>query len=196
MTEEQLFEELQNKIRNIQWTNEAAKTQIPKGIETYGLPTRFDPSAGGSLEWSGDVLKHTPFFKVLLTDEDTMSRRFHPKKNVMSETLDVWSYFVKYGLEHKCISRVYTVDNALGYDAQKKLLWARGPDTETCIALLVVGTRVGNCQDPKVMASPEEVVEGIENAKTLEKLPKMLAELNCNLTESCYTTLTLMHQRS
>lgn len=133
-------------INKLNWKNPEPRKYLEISISKFGLPDVLAPQCGGLAIWQenslkirkGNSLEKTPLAKFEIKDEAVLS-------DIRGTSVNFCYAYVKYEVIPKCYEDVKNVDPCLNYDSQTKMLRARAKDYETCIALLMLGTAVGNC---------------------------------------------------
>jgi hypothetical protein len=168
-------------INRLEWINPEPRAYLETMVSRFGLPDVLAHQRGGMAIWHREALKNTPLFKLEVRDEAVLS----PIKGC--EVNFCYTY-VKYEVIPKCYEDVKNVDACLNYDSQTKLLRARGKNYEVCIALLMLGTAVGNCV---VTASMIKKLNRIEEAVSFaySKIDLFTKQLQTNLDNAAGSPL-------
>jgi hypothetical protein len=129
-----------NMLNKLEWTNEEPKDYLERLVQKFGrVPDILAPQKGGLAAWEGYVLRNTPFARIEIHDNLTVSR----------DPVECYNFvrvFVRFDVLSRCFTDVHRVSPSLFYMPQEKLLCATGPNLETCVAILELATEVGNCK--------------------------------------------------
>ena len=119
------------------WSNRGAADYIHVLATYYGQPSAVDPTPGGIAIWKRELLQNTCLERLEIRDEAIP--HCEPANH-----FDFVYVFVKYDLTPSRRVEVMSLTRNVGYDAGKKLLWARCGTAQAAIAILALVTQIGN----------------------------------------------------
>lgn len=120
-----------------EWQNRSAADYIHILATFYGQPSAVDPTAGGIAIWKRELLQNTCLQRLEIRDEAI-------PHCMPANHLDFVYVFVQYELIPSRRVEVMSLTKNVGYDAEKKLLWARCGTVQAAIATLALVTQLGN----------------------------------------------------
>lgn len=118
------------------WLNKDAANYVKVLIDTYGLPSSVDPTAGGIVIWKKDKLLNTCFDRLEVRDESI------PHVYPMPHNDYVYT-FVNYDVNPSKFLDVSSISGSISYDPLKKQLRARCGSIEANVATLALATQIG-----------------------------------------------------
>jgi hypothetical protein len=166
-------------INKLEWLNPEPRLYLEKAVAKFGLPNVLAHQKGGCASWDTKLVK--PLYKFEIKDEAVLS-------DTKGLLVNFCYAYVKYEVVPKCYEDVKNVNVCLNYDSQTKLLCARAKDYETCIALLMLGTAVGNCVvSSDLMKKKNRIEQAVELA--YEKIDLFTQQLITNLKNATGTPI-------